>query len=55
MSVSIPYPSKNSIVYERPSSNNFWERRRNSAEGKIPYSTIQFSAQDTFDFISNAA
>lgn len=55
MSVSIPFPSKDSIVYQRPSSNNFWERRRQSAQGKIPYSTIQFSAQDTFDFISNVA
>ena len=52
---SFPYPQKDSIVYIRPSNNDFWERRRLTAETSLPFDTLTFTAEDTFHFISSVA
>ena len=48
---SLPYPSRNSVVYERESNNPFWERRREYAESLISLSLLKYDsnrAPDTF-------
>lgn len=52
---SFPYPERNSIVYLRESTNDFWERRREAAQAQLPFATLQFTAEDTFRFIGNVA
>lgn len=52
---SFPYPPKESIIYTRESTQSFWERRRTTTASQIPLSTLQFTVEDTFHFISTAA
>lgn len=52
---SFPYPDKNSIVYERASNNDFWERRRIHAAANVPFESFTFTAEDTFKFIGDVA
>lgn len=52
---SFPYPQRNSIVYLRESNNDFWERRREVAQEQLPFSTLQFTVEDTFNFIGGVA
>lgn len=52
---SFPYPDKNSIVYARASTNDFWERRRAHAEANVPFESFTFTAEDTFKFIADVA
>ena len=39
----IPYPGRDSVVYERESKNPFWERRREYAKSLISLSTLHYS------------
>lgn len=52
---SFPYPSRDSIVYTRQSNNDFWERRRTQTAQKLPFETLQFTVEDTFQFIRTVA
>ena len=52
---SFPDPPRESIVYERESTNDFWERRRSRTQDLIPQSTLNFTAEDTFKFIGDVA
>ena len=53
---SLPYPDANSIVYNRDSSNPFWERRRQHALSLIPSSyNLNFDTDAITQFINNAA
>ena len=53
---SLPYPDENSIVYQRNSTNPFWERRRQHARSLISSSfDLGFSAEEVSEFISAAA
>lgn len=48
---SLPYPGRDSVVYERESNNPFWERRREYAESLISLSLLKYDsnrAPDTF-------
>ena len=54
--VSIPYPSNDSVVYSRKSTNPFWENRRAHALAAVP-SSLSFNFEDTRieSFIRTAA
>lgn len=43
--INIPYPGITSVVYQRKSTNPFWERRRQNALSQIP-SSLNFSFED---------
>ena len=43
--INIPYPGIASVVYQRQSTNPFWERRRQNALSQIP-SSLNFSFED---------
>lgn len=52
---SLPYPGANSIVYNRDSSNPFWERRREHARSLISSSyNLNFDIDAVSQFISDA-
>ena len=42
---NIPYPSNDSVVYSRKSTNAFWENRRAHALSTIP-SSLNFNFED---------
>ena len=53
---SLPYPDENSIVYQRDSTNPFWENRRKYARSQISSSfNLNFDADAVEQFISDAA
>lgn len=53
---SIPYPGKDSVVYERESHNPYWTRRRDNAASLIPSSVnLSFHAEQISEFIEAAA
>ena len=53
---SIPYPGKDSVVYERESHNPYWARRYDNAASLIPSSiNLSFHAEQISEFIDAAA
>lgn len=54
--IEFPFPGINSVVYERESTNQFWEQRRDNALSLIPSSiNFSFSANEISNFINAAA
>ena len=52
---SLPYPGRNSVVYQRESKNPFWERRRQDAKSVIPLTTLNYSADSVIELFHTIA
>lgn len=50
---SIPYPTKDSVVYQRESNNPFWEHRREHAESLIPLTALNYNEDVALELFQN--